>query len=155
MRKDLSAALGWTALQLVERPDPKTPRGFVIDDALEDVPRMELDCVRSELRTLQAAGIPPDENLGRPKVEKIREKCPKSQSTNDFYVLKCKPSGWRLYFIVDHDRKRFIFLYAVHKKQNGRDPADVHVCCNRLAKLERFVAAGTAYLAELPEFLVS
>jgi hypothetical protein len=155
MQRDLRAALGWTSVQLVERPTSAPPRGWVIDDAIEGLSAYDLRDVRSELRSLQAAGIPPDEDMGRPNYERIPYQCPGHDAPTDFYVLKCKPSGWRLYFIVDESKRQFTFLYAVHKKTNKRDSEDIRTCCRRLARLNELAAARVPCLDHLPAVLVS
>ncbi len=41
------------------------------------------------------------------------------------WLLKCKPSCWRLYFYVFYKqmlRKQIIYVYAVCKKKNREDP---------------------------------
>jgi hypothetical protein len=42
------------------------------------------------------------------------------------WLLKCKPSCWRLYFYVWENAKdkRIIYLHAVCKKQDAEDPGD-------------------------------
>lgn len=155
MRRDLKAALGWNLRQLVMRPTSDPPRGLVVDDELEKASKDDLRDIRSELRALQAAGVPPDENLGRPNFDRIAHKCSGSHSKSTFYVLKPKPSGWRLYFVVDVPHTQFIFLYAVNKKRTERDTADYDVCCTRLEKLTAFAEREITCLAKLPDILVS
>jgi hypothetical protein len=45
------------------------------------------------------------------------------------WLLKCKPTCWRLYFYVyekeeDHKDKRLIYVHAVCKKSDTEDPGD-------------------------------
>jgi phage-related protein len=57
--------------------------------------------------------------LGKKRKRRIVKK-------DDFiYILKCTPDCWRLYFYVDLERKYFVYVHAVCKKQDEEDPADV------------------------------
>jgi len=58
------------------------------------------------------------DEYGKPRIERSDDKAPQ------IYILKCKPTCWRLYFYVDHKRKYFVYLYAKCKKKQRRDPAD-------------------------------
>ena len=40
------------------------------------------------------------------------------------WLLKCKPSCWRLYFYVNQKGKQIIYVHAVCKKQDKEDEAD-------------------------------
>ncbi|MBK5295324.1 MAG: hypothetical protein JJE04_27055 [Acidobacteriia bacterium] len=41
------------------------------------------------------------------------------------WLLKCKPSCWRLYFYVcDGKEKRIIYVHAICKKADAEDPSD-------------------------------
>ncbi len=155
MPSDLRAALGWTAVQFVQRPDSDPPSGFAVEDEIEGLSAEELRHVRRELRALQAAGIPPDTNLGQPDIERIPHRCKGDTHKTDFYVLKCKPGDWRLYFIADDRRKRLIFLYAVQKRQNKRDPEDLKKCERRLAKLRALTDADVQCLGRFSDILVT
>lgn len=155
MSRNLKAALGWTLWQLVARPRSQPPCGLVVDDEIAKASGEDLRDIRSELRALSAAGIPPDTDLGRPNFDRIPYKCSGSHSKSTFYVLKAKPSGWRLYFVADAVHNQIIFLYVVNKKRTPRNTEDYDVCCNRLEKLNTLIAESTACVAPLPDILVS
>lgn len=126
MRYDLQAAVtDWHLLEVVRKK--RRPCSDAYSDSANE---QELADIFHELRLLCAAGQPPDTDLGLPKVQKVG-KCEFSQIRRkvDVYVLKAKPSGWRLYFYVRNREQREIeFLYAVHKKNDKRDPADLAHC---------------------------
>jgi hypothetical protein len=53
-----------------------------------------------------------------------------------FFVLKAKPSGWRLYFTVpDLQHRRLVFLFSTQKKRNARNPEDFQKLCRLRGKL--------------------
>jgi hypothetical protein len=55
------------------------------------------------------------DSLGRPLVVK---------KDDLIWLLKCKPSCWRLYFYVWDKGKGIVYVHAVCKKQDKEDPAD-------------------------------
>jgi len=67
----------------------------------------------------------------------------------ELWLLKCKPSCWRLYFCVYPKTKRFVFLHAKCKKKNEEDAANATRARRRLRLLAR--AGGSCIVAfELP-----
>ena len=109
----------------------------------------ELIQIFRELRLLRAAGCPPDQTRGNPEVDPWKGRCKSSHHLSTYFVLKAKPSGWRLYFMVpDLVVRRVVFLYAVPKKKNARDQKDFQKLCNLEGKLRSGVA-GTVEL-EIP-----
>jgi hypothetical protein len=48
------------------------------------------------------------------------------QKDKVIWLLKCKPSGWRLYFYVwkNGEEKRIIYVHATCKKKDAEDPND-------------------------------
>ncbi|MGH7621120.1 MAG: hypothetical protein ACREMU_02160, partial [Gemmatimonadaceae bacterium] len=57
-------------------------------------------------------------------------RCKGDRAKTTFYVLKAKPTGWRLYFTAsDPARREIVFLYAVNKKRNARDQKDFKKLC--------------------------
>lgn len=155
MGTDLKAALGWTMVQFVMRPQSTPPTGYVVDDEFLQCTDDELRDVRSELITLQAAGIPPDEDKGRPRVEHIPFRCPGTHEDESFYVLKPKPDHWRLYFVADIPKQKITFLYVVSKKKWKREKEDLKVCCARLKKLRKFAEERVPCIDYLPDRLIS
>ena len=93
--------------------------------------------VFSALRLLMAAGCPPDECRGRPKTEHVGKYTPAGAEVRvAVFVLKAKPSGWRLYFyVLDRDKRQVEFIHSVQKKTNARDPKDFERCCRVLDKI--------------------
>ena len=63
------------------------------------------------------------------------------------FVLKCKPSCWRLYFHVEQTQKMFLLLHAVCKKAQKRDPNDPKKAARRFADWQnREAKAGAVTL---------
>ena len=58
------------------------------------------------------------DHIGKPLIVRADSKEP------EIWILKCKPSCWRLYFHVYQDSKRIVYLYAKCKKKNAQDAAD-------------------------------
>lgn len=76
-----------------------------------------------KMRLLQHHGWPDarlnlKDKRGKLLIDRADDEDPK------IWILKCKPSCWRLYFCVYSDTKRIVYLYAVCKKRPDRDPAD-------------------------------
>jgi hypothetical protein len=42
------------------------------------------------------------------------------------WLLKCTPDCWRLYFYVNENESRFIYVHAVCKKQDKEDASDLN-----------------------------
>lgn len=42
----------------------------------------------------------------------------------EIWILKCKPSCWRLYFHVYKESKRIVYLYAKCKKKDAQNDSD-------------------------------
>ncbi|MGN6594219.1 MAG: type II toxin-antitoxin system RelE/ParE family toxin [Terriglobales bacterium] len=62
------------------------------------------------------------------------------------WLLKCKTSCWRIYFYVDQNEARFVFLHAKCKKKDKEDAQDARTAAARLGKL--FARSGQ--IAEFP-----
>lgn len=82
-----------------------------------------------QLRLLAASGIPPGSGKVSPILEPwFKWKDPDGNSWQ-VYVLKAKPSHWRLYCCVASvSRREIVFLHAVKKKENKRDGKDRQAC---------------------------
>lgn len=145
MRYDRTEATDdWSLLEVVDRG--RCP----CSDSFLNANDEELTRVFGELRLLRAAGCPPDETKGSPEIGKVTGKCKGAHSKTTFFVLKAKPTGWRLYFMIPcRERREAVFLYAVCKKEDRRDPEDFNRCCRIAEKL----ATGRFKLAalELPD----
>jgi hypothetical protein len=120
-------------------PDPKTDWELLeivrrdrrpCSDAYSSANDEELVRVFGQLLLLRAAGCPSDRERGSPAIQRVEKyKVRGSRQTIAIYVLKTTPSSWRLYFFVqDPKQRRIVFLYAVSKKTNKRDPADIKRC---------------------------
>ena len=142
MRYDIARAVtDWTIYEFIDRRG-NTP----CSDEFSNANDTELADVYESLRLLRAAGVPPDRTRGNPEVEAINHKCPHDHNKTAFFVLKAKPSGWRLYFrIADRETKQIEFLFATNKKKNARDPEDLDRCCTIL----RAIQSGNCSRAEL------
>src|SRR5262245_49599538 len=82
----------------------------------------DLRAILAAMQLLQAAGVPPDLTRGNPELQRVgKHKPKKAKRKYPIYVLKVKPSPWRLYFWVPH-RGLIELLYVVAKKQDKRDP---------------------------------
>lgn len=115
-------------------------------DAFASAKIDDLVAIARELTLLRAAGVPPDRCRGNPEVQQWTKKCSSDHHTTTFHVLKAKPSGWRLYsYVPETARREVIFLYAVNKKRDDRNPEDFKRLCHALRKLD----AGSFGTAEL------
>ena len=104
--------------------------------------RAEAQSGLSKLGILRLLGWPEArvsmrDSRGRPRIEKVDDDPP------PIYVLKCKPSCWRIYFHVAEETQEkgehsvtkttpqarrsgaFLLLYVVCKKQSKRDSEDI------------------------------
>lgn len=104
-----------------------------VSEAFQDANSTEQAIIARELQLLRLAGMPPDPERVRPDIQKcFKWKSPSGQQAV-VYVLKAKPSPWRLYFYVQHELRIIEFIYAVAKKENRRDPKDEAACKRILA----------------------
>jgi hypothetical protein len=141
-------------MYLNERPDGRWQlleviKGFrrPVSDQFRD-PRHanahEQACIGRQLRLLEAAGIPPDRSLGAPILEPWFKWQAPDGHRHSVYVLKARPSHWRLYCVIGSQLARqIVFILAVKKKEQSRDPADKAKCEQILEGLHsgRFEAA--------------
>lgn len=134
------AAKGWEVVELLLRPDSEPQRDYVVSDFLEEANSKELIQIKKQLRLLAAAGIPPDQELTKPDIEPWIRRCKWATKDSEIWVLKCKPSRWRIYFLADPASKRAVALLTVSKKRDDRNTEDFEVCCKRIDRL----AAGSA-----------
>ncbi|MBZ5634157.1 MAG: hypothetical protein LAO55_13635 [Acidobacteriia bacterium] len=66
-------------------------------------------------------------NMGWPEAQRLRERRGKKvvvPKDDVVWLLKCKPSFWRLYFYVWEKHKRIVYLHACYKDQRLEDPSD-------------------------------
>jgi hypothetical protein len=104
-----------------------------VSEAFRNANSAELAHIARELRLLRVAGMPPDRERGNPDIQQcFKWKSPRRDQAL-VYVLKAKPSQWRLYFYVIRQSRIIEFIYAVAKKENRRDPQDEAACKRVLA----------------------
>jgi hypothetical protein len=116
-------------------------------DPFADAGVTDLAMIFNQCRLIIASGIPPDKQKVQPKVQPWTGKCSGETCKSSFYVLKAKPSGWRLYFMISESEPRtLVLLHAVNKKRNERDPDDFAILCRNRAKLR----SGSAFTQPLP-----
>jgi len=120
---DLSS--GWTTYEVYQRAADGSYSVTPFSDALASSGTLPTQAV-TKMRMLQTLGWPQakrslKDRHGHPLVVKKDEA---------IWLLKCKPSCWRLYFNVwengkeNEKEKRIIFVHAVCKKRSDEDPSD-------------------------------
>lgn len=132
-RRSLDAA-GWRLQELADLR--KTPPKRSIADVIADIPRDQIRDVHQEMRLLAAAGIPADRAEPPPRLQAWVDKCRYQHTKTTIWVLKCKPSPVRIYFIADPSNRRAIALLSVIKKRDERNTNDFQTCCALLQKLK-------------------
>jgi hypothetical protein len=81
-----------------------------------------------KMRLLEAGGFPSrTAALDYEKVADVGE--------DVVYILKAKPSCWRVYFVAEPASKRLIFLHAHCKLRQRRDPDDPQKAIERLERI--------------------
>jgi hypothetical protein len=68
------------------------------------------------------------------------------EKDQEIYILKCKPSCWRLYFCIYTEHHRIVYLYAVCKQKQRRNKADSVRARNRHRRIGN--GPGRAGIAE-------
>lgn len=127
-------ASDWTSWELrTKQPEGESgadwaPR-WPVQKELAKATGQDMATIFARMRVLEAHKFPPD----LPYVE--YEPCDKKKPL--VYVLKCKPTCWRLYFSADRQREEFLYLLAVCKKQWPRDSDDCRVARKRLLRYEK------------------
>lgn len=86
----------------------------------------ELQHILSQIALVRVAGCPAPPDKIPANTERVGKYAVLGEPEFAIYVLKAKPSRWRLYFIVANAaQKQIVFLHAVSKKRDRRDPKDV------------------------------
>lgn len=112
MRRDLSS--GWQSFEVIDKESRETP----VSTALAQSDRLAQ--AHNKIQLVQDLGWPEarrglKDGKGSPLVV---------QKDKVIWLLKCKPSCWRLYFCVFEKEKRIVYVYAVCKQKDKEDPAD-------------------------------
>src|SRR5260370_2007918 len=116
---DLSS--GWMTHEVLQRDDQGKHTIAPFSDALAASGSLTTKAI-TKMRMVQDLGWPAAKRVltddhGHPLIVKKDEVV---------WLLKCKPSCWRLYFYVwkNGKDKRIIYLHAVCKKKDAEDPYD-------------------------------
>lgn len=123
----------WALLEVIDQEE----RRPCSDEYAEGASKHELKVIFKELRLLLAAGCPPDKTLGNPEIEPALDCLDVGASDPKIWVLKAKPSLWRLYFcVLDRRKRRLLFLFSSTRKVKGnkRDPRDPKRACTILGQ---------------------
>lgn len=138
----------WELLELVDREGRRPCSGAYEGRGAANT--QELKKIYTQIRLLRAAGCPPEDGKRRPTIEKVLDyefEAAGGQHSVPVFVLKCKPSHWRLYFYKPSPNARcVVFLFAVKKKTDKRDPADE----DRAGRLLGRVLANSIDVGHLP-----
>lgn len=118
-RRDLSS--GWETFEVVERDADGNLSVTPFSDTLAGSGIIAVQPI-NKMRMVQEIGWPEakrrlKDDQGRPLVAKKDEVV---------WLLKCKPTCWRLYFRVYQNgkNKRLVYLHAVCKKSDKEDPGE-------------------------------
>lgn len=116
----------WTIYEVIKN------KRCIFSEAYADTGDSEFQHIQSQIYLLRIAGCPADREKGNPIIQKVG-KCKTGETV---HVLKAKPSQWRLYFhVLDSEKRKLEFIYAVEKKTNKRDPEDLKRCCRILSDI--------------------
>jgi len=107
---------GWKSFEILDSED-RTPFSL----SLASSGKTAVQAV-TKMRMVQELGWPEakrslKDDQGRARIVK---------KDNVIWLLKCKPSCWRLYFYVweDQENKQIIYVHAICKKSDDEDPSD-------------------------------
>lgn len=78
----------------------------------------QLETPINKMRLFEHHGWPDARSKGVLEISRSDTTAPK------LWILKCKPSCWRLYLYVDPPQKRLVYLYAKCKKKWKQDAED-------------------------------
>ena len=99
--------------------------------ALSKAPRLN----RNRLIALRKILLLPTDEWPNPRRAEVQ------RVEDGIFVLKAKPSQWRIYFAPIDAEQRFILLLAVEKKKDERNPNDIGIA-KRLLDAYRTRQAG-------------
>ena len=116
-QRDLSS--GWKTYEIYRKDSHGNCTITPFSDALAtsgSIPRQPI----TKMRLVQEIGWPEakrrlKDDHGHPLIVK---------KDGVIWLLKCKPTCWRLYFYVYENDKRIIYVHAVCKKADREDPGD-------------------------------
>jgi hypothetical protein len=112
-------ASGWVTLEIFQRNSDGEHTLTPFSSALAASGSIAIQAV-TKMRMVQELGWPEakqslKDDEGRPRI--VRK-------DDVIWMLKCKPSCWRLYFYVYKKTKQIVYLLAICKKAQAEDPAD-------------------------------
>lgn len=121
MAKTVEVSSGWRTYEVCERAVEGECVSAPFSKALASSGTMPTPAIR-KMQTLEYIGLAQAERHfkdGQGQRLLVRK-------DDVVWLLKCKPSCWRLYFYVYENGKdkRFIYIRAVCKKQTEEDPKD-------------------------------
>ena len=116
-KPDLSS--GWSTFEVIHKDAKGEYAVTPFSGALASSGTMPTQAI-TKMKMVQSLGWPEarrklKDDQGRPIIVK---------KDSIVWLLKCKPSCWRLYFYVSEKEKRITYLHAVCKQQNAEDPSD-------------------------------
>lgn len=120
--KHRNPSSGWKSYEVIERTQTGEPGACPFSDVLATPGRIAKQALTKMLKAQEigwpAARSAMKDDIGRRLIAK---------KDDDIWLLKCKPSCWRLYFYVweKEDDKRLIYVHAVCKQTDEEDPADL------------------------------
>lgn len=74
--------------------------------------------------TLQFHGWPRARQVMKDERGKLRIVLSDDENGKRIWILKAKPTCWRLYFYVYEEKKHILYLHAVCKKKDEQDPSE-------------------------------
>jgi len=115
-----SLTSGWESFEVIQKDKNGMYAVLPFSDSLAST--RKLAQVHNKIRMVQDVGWPEAkrtlrDDKGRPLIAKKDER---------IWLLKCKPSCWRLYFYVNNsgELKRIVYVYAVCKQKDEEDSQD-------------------------------
>lgn len=119
MANKQGASSGWATYEIIHRDDAGAFSQMPFTEELTASGKAPVQAIQ-KMRMLQELGL-------KEAQAALKDKNGKKlvvKKDGRIWLLKCKPSCWRLYFYADENVKQIVYVYAVCKKQNKEDPAD-------------------------------
>jgi hypothetical protein len=117
--RDLSS--GWVTYEVLQRDSAGRPTFTPFSDTLAVSGSIAVQAT-TKMRMVQDLGWPEAKRVLKDDKGSLRI----VKKDDVIWLLKCKPSCWRLYFYVwkSEKEKRIIYLLAICKKSNAEDQGD-------------------------------